>query len=226
MGTIAVCPPEYLPRLAYVALMQRVDCFVIADTYSYSRQSFQNRARLRTPQGWQWITIPLLGGQFGRPIEAVEIDGRPNWRRTHERAFVYNYRSAPFFFHVEEALFALIAEAPTRLGAFTAASVELLHGLFRCESRLVRASALPGRPARLPAVLEAAGGGTLVALPESAAHDCREVPSLERFLFKPPRYAQNFPGFVEEVTALDLLLATGPEAPALLRSGWASAAGL
>ena len=77
---IAIRPPEYFPCLAYAALLLAVDCFVLADTFQYSRQSFQNRTKVRNPQGWQWVSIPLKGGQHGRPICQVEKIGRASCR--------------------------------------------------------------------------------------------------------------------------------------------------
>ena len=100
---LAVRPPEYWPRLSYFALMDRVERFVLADTFQYSRQSFQNRAKLRTPQGWQWISVPLRGGQHGRPVCDVAIEGVPYCMGKHWRAFTFNYHATPFFAYYEDA---------------------------------------------------------------------------------------------------------------------------
>ena len=101
---VVIRPPDYWPGIAYMALIDRADRVVLADTFQYSRQSFQNRARLRTPQGWQWISIPLRGRQHGTPIREVMIWQRPAWLRKHLKALVYNYRGTPFFTYYEPAL--------------------------------------------------------------------------------------------------------------------------
>ncbi len=101
---IAIRPPEYLPRLQYMALMQSVDVFVLADTFQYSRQSFQNRTRVRTPQGAHWISIPLLGRQHGRPGIQTVIDSNVHWRSKHLRSISFNYSQTPFFGFIEHGL--------------------------------------------------------------------------------------------------------------------------
>ncbi len=75
--------PEYFPSLSYVALMSSVDQFYADVGLQYSRQSFQNRARIRTPDGSQWITVPVCGRQYGLPIRETKIDYRDNWVRKH-----------------------------------------------------------------------------------------------------------------------------------------------
>ncbi len=216
---IAVRPPEYFPRPAYFALMAGVDRFIVADTFQYSRQSYQNRARLRTPQGVQWITIPLRGRQHGRPISAVEIEQRRDWMGRHRRAFEYNYRSTPFYEYYEPDLQALFRQEWTHLADLTCATVELLHHLLGLTTPLVRASVLDGAPDTLAGVWRGAGSPPLRAPEEAAPHDQRVVPDVDVFRYRTPPYRQNFPGFAPDVSVVDLLFNYGPEAPDILAAG-------
>ncbi|MGI9175439.1 MAG: WbqC family protein [Rhodothermales bacterium] len=220
-SVVAVRPPEYFPRLAYLALMQHAERFVLADTFQYSRQSFQNRARLRTPprprRSWQWISVPLKGGQHGRPICEVEVDVRGAWQRSHWRAFRYNYQTAPFFDHYEAAFRDLFETPWTSLGALTCATTELLHRLFGLPSALVRASTLPEAPGDLRALV--GHGGTLLTSEAAAEHDCGQVASVQVMRYQEPVYQQNFDGFEPGLSAVDLLFNYGPAAPKLIRRG-------
>ena len=231
---VAVRPPEYFPRLAYLALMQQAERFVLADTFQYSRQSFQNRARLRTPprprRSWQWISVPLKGGQHGRPICEVEVDSAPvpgqaecgqavraDWQRSHWRAFRYNYQTAPFFDHYEAAFCDLFQNPWTSLGALTCASAELLHRLFGLSTTLVRASALPEAPSDLGTL---AGHDHLLLVPEATAeHDRAQVTSVQVLRYQEPVYHQNFEGFEPGLSGVDLLFNYGPSAVEILQSG-------
>jgi len=76
---IAIHPPAYFPGLRYMALLQQVDAFVLADTFPYTRRSMQRRSRLRNPQGWQWITVPLQARQQGRPLVEAAINDDDPW---------------------------------------------------------------------------------------------------------------------------------------------------
>lgn len=214
---IAIRPPEYFPRCAFVGLLAQVDRFVLADTLQYSRQSFQNRSTLRNPNGWQWISIPLLAHQHGRPIceVAVELDTR--WREKHWRAFMYNYRSTLYFEYFEDTFKPFFSHDGQALGEWTCRSVERTAELFDLDTQITRASDLPGAPDTLAAIYDAVGGGPVVTPAAAAAHDANALadvlPSddLHVFRFAHPEYRQNFEGFEAGMSALDVLFNHGPQ---------------
>ena len=222
---IAVRPPEYWPRPEYFALMDAADLFVMADTFQYSRQSYQNRAALRTPDGRQWISIPLKGRQHGKPIADVEIRGKHRWIGKHWRALHFNYRTTPFFDFYEPRLRPLFESEWRKLSDLTAATVEHTREMLGITTPLVRASQLGGAPSSLGGVLTAleeggiarpdgAASGLLVPL-ESLAVDRRFASAV--LGFKPAPYRQNFAGFEEGMAALDLIFNYGPEALSIIR---------
>lgn len=216
---IAVRPPEYFPRLSYMALVQHVDRFILADTFQYSRQSFQNRSKLRNPQGWQWITVPLEAHQHGRAIRHVHINQQDPWIGKHWRAFQYNYRSTPYFEYFESEVEPFFEREWTTLGALTCASVELLHELMGLTTPLVRASELEGTPASLSSILDAVGDGAMVSPPAAAPHDAAEADEVQVFQYETPSYRQNFEGFEPGMSVADLLFNYGPEATSMLAEG-------
>lgn len=215
---VAVRPPEYFPRLAYLALVVSVDTFVLADTFQYSNKSYQNRARLRSPQGWHWISVPLHGKQHGRPLREVEIENKRKWTRSHRRSFEYNYRSSPYFEYYEDDFTTVFDETWERLAPLTCASIERLHALLELDTRLVRASDLDGAPDTVPDVLAALEEeATLVAPPHVAAHDAAHVDDVSAFHFEEPTYHQNFDGFEPGMSAADMLFNYGPDTVRMLR---------
>ncbi|MDX1741189.1 MAG: WbqC family protein, partial [Rhodothermales bacterium] len=154
MSLLAVRPPEYFPRPEFYALMAAVDVFVLADTFQYSRQSFQNRARIRTPDGWSWLSIPLKGGQHGRAVCNVQVDDSDaRWPARHWRSLEYNYRSSPFFEFYEDTVAPILSSQRQALSAYTVETVETLKNLLQIDTRIVRASTLDSRPKSMEAVL-------------------------------------------------------------------------
>ena len=215
---LAVRPPEYFPRLAYLALMARVETFVLADTFQYSRQSYQNRTRLRNPQGWQWISVPLKGGQHGTPIHAVRIRHHLGWQRKHWKALAFNYRSTPYFEYYEPRLRPFFEKPWHHLGALTCRTVEVLADLFRLPPPQ-RASDLPGAPNDLPGVLRRFEAGPLLAPDEAVVYDAQQVNEVQVLRYEHPTYRQPFEGFEPGMSALDLLFNYGPEARTILEQG-------
>lgn len=92
----AVHQPQYLPWIGYFDKMDRADVFVLLDNVQYKKNEWQNRNRIKTSQGWQWITVPVLY-KYPEKINVVKINNTVDWRRKHLNALTYNYSKAPFF---------------------------------------------------------------------------------------------------------------------------------
>jgi hypothetical protein len=66
------------------------------DDTQFVKNSHQNRNRIKTPNGLQWLTVPIKH-QFGQRINDVEIDFKQRWRENHWKSIVVNYSKAEFF---------------------------------------------------------------------------------------------------------------------------------
>jgi len=216
---IAVRPPEYFPRLRYMALLQHVDHFILADTFRYRRQSFQNRSKLRSPQGWHWITIPIFGRRDGAPIRDVEIDTKGRWLEKHWRSFLYNYRTTMYFDFFQDSFRPFFDRTWERLSSCICRSVELLADLFGLRTTLTRASDLDGAPSSLPATLRATDADTVVVPEGFSMTNLPETVVTQNFTYDHPTYHQNFDGFESGMTAADLVFNYGREAQRILAGG-------
>jgi hypothetical protein len=207
---LAVVPPEYFPRLERVASALCAHRVVLADTFQYSRQSFHNRTRLRNPQGWQWLSVPLRAHQHGVPIYRALLGQDSSWQRRHWRAFCYNYRTTPYFEFYEPHLERLFSHTWIHLGDLTATTFGLTLQLFEIQTPIVRASELAGPPSTVEAIARLLAADTLL-LPEATASIDRNAGAyVYAFHFEEPLYRQNFPGFFPGMAALDLLFNLGP----------------
>lgn len=214
---IAVRPPEYFPRLSYMALMQHVDHFILADTFPYRRQSFQDRSKLRSPQGWHWISIPIFGKRDGARISEVEIRTEGRWLEKHWRSFLYNYRST-MYFEFFEASFRPFFDSPwARLGPCTCRSVEVLADLFGLRTSVTRASELEGAPSDIHEILRATETDVLATIEKERT--CSTEVEGQSLTYEHPTYHQNFEGFEPEMSAADLVFNYGREARRILADG-------
>lgn len=98
MKTISILQPGYIPWLGFFEQMARADVFVIYDDVQYDKHSWRNRNRIKTAQGIQWLSVPVLTSQkSGQLVHEVEIDNKTPWQKKHLRALEQNYARAPFF---------------------------------------------------------------------------------------------------------------------------------
>lgn len=216
---IAVRPPEYFPRLEYMATIQRVDHFILADTFPYREQSFQNRSKVRSPQGWHWITIPVFGRRDGAPIQEVEIKTEGRWREKHWRSFLYNYRTTMYFEYFEASFRPFFERNWERLAPCICQSVELSAELFGLQTSITRASDFNDPPKTIAGVVRGVEAGELL-VPSGDGPECvPEGVDVQAVEYDHPRYRQNFEDFEPGMTATDLVFNYGPEARRILAKG-------
>jgi len=94
---VAIMQPTFLPWIGYFDLIDRVDAFILLDDVQFQKQSWQQRNKIRTPKGLEWLTVPVITkGRFGQRIIDVEIrtDSFPD---KHLKAIVQHYRKAAYF---------------------------------------------------------------------------------------------------------------------------------
>jgi hypothetical protein len=212
----AVRPPELFPRLSYMALVDVVDEFVMADTFAYSRQSHHNRAPIRTPDGRMWLTVPLEQGSRGRPICDVQISKTEFDPGRLWRAIRFNYEATPFFVYFAEGVRKLICDAPPTLGALTSASVALMADALHIDTELIFASQGVGNDL---GSIAGTREGRYVSSGDTAAHDTRLVDVRDVCRFAATTYPQAFEGFEADLSSLDIVMNWGPDALAMIREG-------
>ncbi len=217
---LAAHQPQYLPWLGYFDKMDRVDVFVLLDTVQYRKNEWQNRNRIRTATGWQWLTVPVHY-RFPMSITEVRIDDDGPWRRKHREALRIHHARAPFRDQILPALDGLLEEPFRSLAELNARCVRLLAGLLGVRTPIVPASSLNGLPSgadeRLIALCHRLGcstylagaGGTEYMDPEAYR---RAGIAVETQAFRHPVYAQAYPGFEPNLSAIDLLVNCGPGA--------------
>ena len=95
---VVILQPGYLPWLGFCDQMYQSDIFVVYDDVQYDKHGWRNRNRIKTAQGAQWLTVPVLVKGLNKPlIKDVLINNSTDWRRTHLAAITQSYSKAPFF---------------------------------------------------------------------------------------------------------------------------------
>lgn len=95
---VSVHQPQYLPWLGYFDKVIKSDCFVFLDKVQYKHREFQNRNKIRTNDGWIWLTVPVVSKGLGRQnINEVRIDNSFDWQNKHLRSLQVSYGKAKFF---------------------------------------------------------------------------------------------------------------------------------
>lgn len=95
---LSVHQPQYIPWLGYFDKIAKSDGFVFLDQVQYKPREFQNRNKIRTKDGWMWLSIPVVCKGLGRQkICDCIIDNAFPWARKHLLSLRSCYGSANFF---------------------------------------------------------------------------------------------------------------------------------
>jgi hypothetical protein len=229
---IAISQPTYLPWIGYLDLIEQVDMFVLLDNVQFEKQSWQQRNRIKTPTGLQWLTVPVLfRGRFGQLINQVEIRDLEFWRN-HLRAIELNYRRAPFFNDYFEELSSRIKMPDTSAALIADLDIRLIEwfmDVLGIQTPLLLSSNLkqPGRRTELLAnICESLGAGRYVSPLGSAAYLLQEMNVLlDKGIevvfqhYEHPEYRQLFPPFYPYASILDLIFNEGDRGLEVLRRG-------
>lgn len=92
--------PAYLPWLGLFHKILLADVFVVFDNVPFSKDSFDNRNKIRTSAGAVWLTVPVVTKSKSQiKLVDAEIDNTHNlsWRKKHLRTIEQNYCNSPYF---------------------------------------------------------------------------------------------------------------------------------
>ena len=223
---VGIHQPHYLPWLRYFEKIARSDVFIVLDDVQYEKNGFQNRNKIKTAQGWTYLTAPVQK-PTQRPINEIELDKRTDWREKHSRAIELSYRKAPHFGTYWPELSALYEQEWTHLAALNRAMLELFLKQLGVETPLLYSSELETKGQatdRLAELVLLAGGDTYLsgAYAVAAYLDPAILTAAGiRLAFQEwhaPTYSQLYLGasFIPDLAIVDLLMNEGPRSLALL----------
>lgn len=223
MKKIAILQSNYIPWKGYFDMIAAVDEFILYDDMQYTRRDWRNRNQIKTPQGVQWLTVPVkVKGKYHQTIRETEIDSS-DWAETHWKAIVQNYRRAPHFKEVAAIFEPIYLECRyTYLSELNRMLIEAVCAYLGIATKISNSwdyQLIEGKTERLADLCAQAGGSEYISGP--AAKDYIEEHffaergiKLSWFSYTGYlEYPQLWGDFVHGVTILDLLFNCGKDAP-------------
>ena len=96
MKKIAILQSNYIPWKGYFDLINMVDEFIFYDEVQYTKNDWRNRNKIKTPQGIQWLTIPVRQESLEQKIKDTKISDK-KWNIKHWRTISQNYSKSKYF---------------------------------------------------------------------------------------------------------------------------------
>jgi len=221
-GTLAVVQSCYVPWKGYFDLIRHADLFVLFDDAQYTVRDWRNRNRIKTKDGVKWLSIPVeVSGRRTQRIRDVRI-ADAGWRARHWKTIAAAYARAGCFRDYRDELEAAYARAASPwLSEVNRQFTELICRWLGISTPLAWSSDFAladGRNTRLIELCLQTGARTYLSGPSARGYldlEAFAAAGVEVAFIDYTRYTaypQVHLPFEHRVSALDLVLNTGPDA--------------
>lgn len=86
-----------MPWRGYFDFFKQSNVFVVYDDVQYTKNDWRNRNYIKTPDGTQWLTIPIEHKHHMNSL-IKDVDNPDNgWQERHLKSIEQNYKNAPYF---------------------------------------------------------------------------------------------------------------------------------
>lgn len=218
---VAIIQSSYIPWKGYFDIIRNVDTFIFYDDVQFTRQDWRTRNRIKTANGLVWLSIPA-GTRIDRLICEVEL-ASSDWQKKHWASISQSYAKAPWFKTYRQFFESIyLGHKWSSLSKFNQHVVKSISteifGLtteFR-DSRDF--TALGAKQERLLNLLTAVGATEYLSGPSASSYIDPDIFTQHSIQLEYqdystyPAYPQLHGPFEHNVSVLDLIFNTGPNA--------------
>jgi hypothetical protein len=220
--------PNYLPWIGLFSKISMAECFVVMDTFQYTKDGIIHRNKIRTNTGSCYLTIPITKDFRFATIKDVELPADRKWEEMHWQTIYYNYIKAEFFKDHKDFFISLYHKDFRYLSAINIEIIRYLLKCFNINVDMIFASELNldqnlKHTDMIIAIMEKLGAETYISGPSGRKYlefDKMKLNGLNlKFAhFDHPVYKQRYPGFLPNMAAIDLLFNVGPQSNQIICS--------
>ncbi|MGV8948025.1 MAG: WbqC family protein [Candidatus Paracaedibacter sp.] len=222
---IAIMQPTYIPWVGYLAMIEKSDQFVFLDNVQFNHRSWQQRNRIKTSKGGEWLTISAITkGRSSQLIHNVECTNLNNDIKNHLLKISRNYSKAPFFKEFYPELFHIMEETCLKsdnlLSLFNIEIIKFLCDYIGIKKKFLLSSQMPvvGQKDELLAnicvflkgVNYFSAVGSKIYLEASEQFNKNNI-SIAYHNYTQPLYPQLHGDFIEGMSCIDMVFNTPRE---------------
>lgn len=215
---VAIHQPQYLPWPGYFNKILQCDIFVFLDDVQYKKNEWQNRNKIKTATGEQWLTVPVHY-KFGQKINEVKIDNKIFWFKDHLKSIKINYSKSIFFHEFFPYVENFLNKEYEKLVDVNIESVKMILFYLGIKKKIVLSSDLQvegEKTQRLVNICKKLKADVYVS--GIGAKDYLEIEEFKKNNIKvvfqqytTPEYPQLFGKFIPNLSIIDMIFNTGKE---------------
>ena len=194
---------HFAPSLEYCCLLRDFESITFEKHEYYVKQRYRNRCYIKTSQGVEMLSIPLTGKHGKTLYKDVRIDYSTRWQNIFWRTVESAYRNSPYFEHYSDDFRKIVYSGTDLVFDFNLKFLSFCLDALQWSRQVAETSQFQKES-------------------NDAFSDLRSTITtrntyIERRFYRPATYQQVFgSGFEENLSVLDLLFCTGPQAGIVL----------
>jgi WbqC-like protein family len=222
---LGIHQPMYLPWLGLFDRIYQCDQFILLDNVAYSKNYFLNRNKIKTAQGWIWLTIPVLTKHnFQQLIKDTMVNNNSDWRKKHWTSIYYSYKNAPYFEEHKNFIETFYEHEWKYLVDASTSMLAYLLSALKIKTEITLASSLGAQGQKeelLLNICKLCGADEYLSGPDGRSYLNLELwqQNSIRVLFhdyQHPTYPQLYGEFISHLSVVDLLFNCGPQSLKIL----------
>jgi WbqC-like protein family len=216
---VGIMQPTYLPWLGYFEMISNVDLFILLDNVQFEKKSWQHRNRIRNSNGALLLTVPIQTSKKSlQLISDVQIAKDASFPRKHIESIRQSYLKTNYFDEIFPDFRIALESEISSIALLNETLIRIICEHLGISTKIVRASELNavGRGTSLTVAqcLEV-GADTFYAARGSEPYVSKEEAFSKNGIsvifqnYVHPVYEQIHGGFIESLSAIDLLFNCG-----------------
>ncbi len=197
---------QLFPSISYFKILVKCQNLIIEVCENYQKMSFRNRYVIFGSNGLIHLSIPIKGGRQQKlKFSEVEIDYSENWQVKHWRGLTSSYRNSPYFDYYTERLKSIVFSEEKYLSNYNLNALKWILKELKMDINISFTSEYKNAYEN---IIDCRN----TILPKNFQH-------IQHIL--QPKYTQVFEdrlNFQPNLSILDMLFATGPDAIRILKS--------
>lgn len=215
---VSIHQPQFFPWLGYFDKIAKSDVFVFLDDVQYKKNEWQNRNKIKTSQGEQWLTVPVLY-HFPEKIIEVKINNQIDWKKNHLHSFTSNYSKAKYFHEIFDSFSEIYDRGWSNLVDLNLATIQKSIDFLGIKTQLLKSSQMNiegSSTERLVAICKYLKADTYIAgqggkdYVDESLFNATNIKLVFQD-FSHPVYTQCFGDFLPNLSIIDLLFNCGSE---------------
>lgn len=225
---VAIHQPEHLPWLGFWNKLYKSELFVLLDNTQFRKNYFQNRNKIRTANGWTWLTVPILSkDKTTQQINEVEINNVTDirWQKKHWKTIEQNYSKAPYFNEYKDIFYKFYLNGWTKLADLNINFISTIKEILGIKTEIMRGTSLDVNGEKSDLLLDICKKvGATTYLSGKFGKDYLDVSKFNQEKikvifqeFNHPVYNQVFKPFIPEMSIIDVIFNEGEKSLTLVK---------